>query len=72
MNLQRLFNIILVAFCGSWLLWKGLSGPLLILLLGIALVGNLKKENQVQFQLIHAPWVLLFVLYACSLYWSGT
>jgi len=62
----------LVAFCGSWLLWKGLSGPLLILLLGIALVGNLKKENQVQFQLIHAAWAVLFVLYACSLYWSGT
>jgi O-antigen ligase len=71
-NTQRLFNFVLIAFCGTWLLSKGLSGPLLILLLGIAFVGHLKKENQFQVQFIHLTWLLLFVLYSSSLFWSGT
>jgi hypothetical protein len=71
-NTQRLFNFVLIAFCGTWLLSKGLSGPLLILLLGIAFVGHLKKENQFQVQFIHVTWLLLFVLYSSSLFWSGT
>ncbi len=71
-NTQRLFNFVLIAFCGTWLLSKGLSGPLLILLLGIAFVGHLKKENQFQVQFIHVTWLLLFVLYCSSLFWSGT
>ncbi len=71
-NTQRLFNFVLIAFCGTWLLSKGLSGPLLILLLGIAFVGHLKKENQFQVQFIHVTWLLLFVLYCSSLFWSRT
>lgn len=71
-NTQRLFNFVLIAFCSTWLLSKGLSGPLLILLLGIAFVGHLKKENQFQVQFIHVTWLLLFVLYCSSLFWSRT
>lgn len=69
---QRLFNLLLIAFCGLWLLSKGLSGPLLILLLGIAYVGHLKKENQFQIQFVHASWIILFLLYASSLFWAST
>jgi O-antigen ligase len=69
---QRLFNFVLIAFCGTWLLEKGLSGPLLILLLGIAFVGRVKKENQFQLQFIHVTWLLLFILYSSSLFWSRT
>ncbi len=69
---QRLFNLLLIAFCGAWLLAKGLTGPLLILLLTSALVGLVKKENQFQLQYVHAPWMVLFLLYASSLFWSST
>jgi len=69
---QRLFNLLLIAFCGLWLLSKGLSGPLLIILLGIAIVGHLKKENQFQIQFVHVSWILLFLLYCSSLFWTST
>jgi O-antigen ligase len=69
---QRLFNLLLIAFCGLWLLSKGLSGPLLIILLGIAIVGHLKKENQFQIQFVHLSWILLFLLYCSSLFWTST
>jgi O-antigen ligase len=69
---QRLFNLLLIAFCASWLLSKGLSGPLLILLLGIAFVGHLKKENQFQIQFAHLSWIMLFLLYGISLFWTST
>jgi len=62
----------LIAFCGLWLLSKGLSGPLLIILLGIAIVGHLKKENQFQIQFVHVSWILLFLLYCSSLFWTST
>jgi O-antigen ligase len=55
-----------------WLLSKGLSGPLLIILLGIAIVGHLKKENQFQIQFVHVSWILLFLLYCSSLFWTST
>lgn len=69
---QRLFNLLLIAFCALWLLSKGLSGPLLILLLGIAYVGHLKKENQFQIQFAHLSWIVLFLLYSISLFWTST
>lgn len=68
---ERLFNIILVAFCGLWLLWKTLSGPLLILLLVLAIIGRLRKENTFRFQKMQGLWVLLFGVYALSLFWSA-
>lgn len=71
-NTQRIFNLLLIAFCGAWLLAKGLSGPLLILLLVLAFIGHLKKENQFQIQFVHAFWIVLFLLYASSLFWSST
>lgn len=70
-NTQRLFNFVLIAFCGTWLLSKGLSGPLLILLLGIAFVGYLKKENVFQFQKSLWLWVVLFGYFLVSLVWSA-
>lgn len=71
-NTQRIFNLLLIAFCGAWLLAKGLSGPLLILLLVLAFIGHLKKENQFQIQFVDAFWIVLFLLYASSLFWSST
>lgn len=68
---ERLFNILLVAFCGLWLLWKTLSGPLLILLLVLAIIGRLRKENNFRFQKLQGLWVLLFGVYALSLFWSA-
>jgi O-antigen ligase len=69
---ERLFNILLVAFCGLWLLWKQLPGPLLILMIVVAIVGKLRKENTFRFQKIHWLWVVLFGVYALSLIWSTT
>lgn len=66
-----MFNFVLIAFCGTWLLSKGLSGPLLILLLGIAFVGYLKKENVFQFQKSLWLWVVLFGYFLVSLVWSA-
>ena len=68
---ERIFNILLVAFCGLWLLWKALSGPLLILLLVVAIIGSLRKENTFRFQKMQGLWVLLFGVYALSLFWSA-
>jgi O-antigen ligase len=69
---ERLFNILLVAFCGLWLLWKALSGPLLILLIVLAIIGRLRKENTFCFQKMQGLWVLLFGVYVLSLFWSAT
>jgi O-antigen ligase len=68
---ERLFNILLVAFCGLWLLWKQLPGPLLILMIVVAIVGKLRKENTFRFQKMHWLWVVLFGVYALSLFWSA-
>jgi O-antigen ligase len=68
---ERIFNILLVAFCGLWLLWKQLSGPLLILLIVVAVIGWLRKENTFCFQKMHWLWVVLFGVYALSLFWSA-
>ena len=70
-NTQRLFNFVLIAFCGTWLLSKGLSGPILILLLGIAFVGHLRKENVFQFQKSLWLWAVLFGYFLVSLVWSA-
>jgi O-antigen ligase len=68
---ERLFKILLVAFCGLWLLWKALSGPLLILLLILAIIGSLRKENTFRFQKTQGLWLVLFGVYALSLFWSA-
>lgn len=68
---ERIFNILLVSFCGLWLLWKQLSGPLLILMIVVAIVGKLRKENTFCFQKMHWLWVVLFGVYALSLFWSA-
>lgn len=68
---ERIFNILLVSFCGLWLLWKQLSGPLLILLIVVAVIGWLRKENTFCFQKMHWLWVVLFGVYALSLFWSA-
>ena len=43
---EPFFRSLLVAFCGLWLLYKPLAGPLLICLLLLSLVGWFKKENE--------------------------
>ena len=68
---ERIFNILLVSFCGLWLLWKQLPGPLLILLIVLAVIGRLRKENTFCFQKMHWLWVVLFGFYALSLFWSA-
>jgi O-antigen ligase len=68
---ERLFNILLVAFCGLWLLWKQLPGPLLILMIVVGIVGKLRKENTFRFQKMNWLWVVLFGLYTLSLFWSA-
>ena len=69
---ERIFNILLVAFCGLWLLWKTLSGPLLILLIVVAIIGRWRQENSFQIQKTQGLWVVLFGVYALSLFWSAT
>jgi O-antigen ligase len=70
-KIERLFNILLVAFCGLWLLWKQLPGPLLILMIVVGIVGKLRKENTFRFQKMNWLWVVLFGLYTLSLFWSA-
>ena len=71
-TIQRLFNLFLIAFCGSWLLFKTLAGPFLIFLIVLAVFGLLRKENQIKFQVIQSTWILLFIFYISSLFWANT
>lgn len=68
---ERIFNILLVAFCGLWLLWKTLSGPLIILLILVAIIGRWRQENSFQIQKSQGIWAVLFGVYALSLFWSA-
>ncbi|MEN9700015.1 MAG: hypothetical protein RLZZ301_1213 [Bacteroidota bacterium] len=70
MKSEKYFKWTLVAFCGSWLLLKELAGPFLIVLLVLALIGRIQKQNQfvVSKQLI--AWSSFFFLYVLSLTWA--
>lgn len=69
---ERIYQLILITFCGLWLLFKGLAGPLILLLLLLAIIGNLRKENQLNLKSINWLWLFLFGSYALSLIWSQT
>lgn len=70
-KIQRLFNILLIAFCGGWLLYKPLAGPILILLILLSTIGLLKKENRFHLQKNGILWLGFFVIYGISLLWSA-
>ena len=69
---EPFFRSLLVAFCGLWLLYKPLAGPLLISLLLLSLVGWFKKENQFKLSKSVLTWVLLFAFYSAALFWTNT
>jgi O-antigen ligase len=69
---ERIYQLILIAFCGLWLLIKALAGPLLILLLLLAILGKRRQENQFKLPKLNWPWMAFFVLYALSLFWTQT
>lgn len=71
-KIERIYHYLLIAFCGLWLLLKALAGPLLIVLMILALIGNRKQENEFKLTKLSWPWIAFFVLYALSLLWALT
>lgn len=69
---ERIYHLILIAFCGLWLLFKELVGPMILLLLLITFIGLRRKENRLKFSNQPILWIFLFVLFALSLTWSMT
>jgi O-antigen ligase len=69
---ERIYQLILIAFCGLWLLFKALAGPLLLLLLILGLIGKRRQENQFKLSKLTMLWMAFFVLYALSLFWAQT
>lgn len=67
---ERIYQIVLITFCGLWLLVKTLAGPLLIVLLLLALIGNRKQQNRFKLSKWSMLWMAFFVLYGISLFWS--
>jgi O-antigen ligase len=70
-GIEKLFRITLIVFCGAWLLWKPLAGPLLIFLLLFSVIGLFRKNNQFRLRKNQLFWLVLFILYGCSLFWSS-
>lgn len=71
-RVERLYHIILIAFCGTWLLLKALVGPTLIILLILSFIGNQRNENRFRINNLNWLWILLFGIYALSLLWSSS
>jgi hypothetical protein len=70
-GIEKIFRITLIVFCGAWLLWKPLAGPLLIFLLLLSVIGRFRKINQFRLRKNQLFWLVLFIFYGCSIFWSS-